>query len=594
MSALSSIRNGLTSSGSSIIVGIIIFGLVATFGGFLGEGSVLSNNSILTVNGKSISQGEFAIEFGRIEEQLSQGDQDLSNDVIENIVKESIILKELFSQSAVKVGLNMDDKKLNSLIRNDPSFYNDDSFDIDLFRGFLSRLGMTPDSFKEYVKSRYLAVDLQTILNKDINFSNDYIRQFIEANNQTRDITFAKVLLTEEAMKENITEEEVSQYYENNKFLYVSPLKISYKLLSVNQDLFNDLVSVTEEEIEEEREAFLNNFVSQKRISHIEITYDDSNREEKLDLVQNILLNLKNDSLNFETAVSEYSTDLSTKNNKGDLGFTDGSIFPDEFENEIRKLELNQISSVIDLSTSFHILKIIEKTDSSFSREDIIERITFIKTSEKLDDVLNYLDDNIFITDIETLAKEFNLTYENITDESEDQFFIKFDSLDFDEIEEGSLLGPLESDEGYNIVQIDEITDQGFKSLDQVNKEIKKELKTLKASKKIKSLVENLKNKLINDDTDFIKYSEIKRNNFLLPSEISQKLFSFEIKENEIFSLILDDGDAYVVKLDKINENKGVISSEDLGQGKDYLTTVYQDIIRESFINELRKSSSIN
>ena len=133
-------------------------------------------------------------------------------------------------------------------------------------------------------------------------------------------------------MKENITEEEVSQYYENNKFLYISPLKISYKLLSVNQDLFNDLVSVTEEEIEEEKEAFLNNFVSQKRISHIEITYDDSNREEKLELAQNILLNLKNDSLNFETAVSEYSADLSTKNNKGDLGFTDGSIFPDEFE----------------------------------------------------------------------------------------------------------------------------------------------------------------------------------------------------------------------------------------------------------------------
>ena len=173
MSALSSIRNGLTSSGSSIIVGIIIFGLVATFGGFLGEGSVLSNNSILTVNGKSISQGEFAIEFGRIEEQLSQGDQDLSDDLIESIVKESIVLKELYFQSAVKAGLNMDDKKLNSLIRNDPSFYNDDSFDIDLFRGFLSRLGMTPDSFKEYVKSKYLipggdiAVDYRLIKKSD-------------------------------------------------------------------------------------------------------------------------------------------------------------------------------------------------------------------------------------------------------------------------------------------------------------------------------------------------------------------------------------------------------------------------------------------
>ena len=594
MSALSSIRNGLTSSGSSIIVGIIIFGLVATFGGFLGEGSVLSNNSILTINGKSISQGEFAIEFGRIEEQLSQGDQNLSDDLIESIVKESIVLKELYFQSAVKAGLNMDDKKLNSVIRNDPSFYNDDSFDIDLFRGFLSRLGMTPDSFKEYVKSKYLAVDLQTILSKDINFSNKFIRQFIEANNQTRDITFEKILLADEALKENVTQEEINDYYENNKFLYVSPLEISYRLLNVNQELFEDLVFVSEEEIEDERKAILNNYQVQKKISHIEITYNDSDREEKLELIQNILLDLKNESLSFENAVLEFSTDLSTKNKKGDLGFTDGSIFPDEFENVIKKLEPNQISTVIDLATSFHVIKVTEKTDSTISREDIIERITFVKTSEKLNDFLNYLDENIFIIDIETLTKEFGLNYENIANETEDKFFNKFDSLDFDEIEEGSLLGPLESDEGYNIVQIDDITDQGFMSLDEVNNEIEKELKTAKASKKFNSLVENLKNKLISEDVNFTKYSEIKRNNLLLPSEVSQKLFSFEISENDIFSVTLDSGDAYVIKLDKINENKGVVSSEDIDQGKNYLTTVYQDIIRESFINELRKSSSIN
>ena len=594
MSALSSIRNGLTSSGSSIIVGIIIFGLVATFGGFLGEGSVLSNNSILTINGKSIGQGEFAIEFGRMEEELSQQEQDLSNDIIENIVKESIILKELYSQSAAKAGFNVDDKKLNSLIKNDRSFYNDNSFDIDLFRGFLSRLGMTPESFKEYVKSRYLAIELQSILSKDINFSNGFVRQFIEANNQTRDIIFEKVLLADEASKENVTQEEIKNYYEDNKFLYISPTKISYKLLNVNQELFDDLVSVSEEEIEVEKEAVFNNFQNQKRISHIEITYNDIDRDQKLEFIQNILLNLKNESINFENAVLEFSTDLSTKNKKGDLGFTDGSIFPDEFENEIKKLELNQISGVIDLSTSFHIIKVTEKTDSSFSRKDIIERITFAKTSEKLDEFLNYFDENIFITDIATLAKEFSLKYKNIADESEDKFFNKFDSLDFDEIEEGNLLGPLESDEGYSIVQIVDITDQGFKPLGKVDKEIEKELKTLKASKKINSLVEILKNKIIAKEENFTKYSEIKRSNLLLPSEVSQKLFSFDISENDVFSVTLDSGDAYVVKLEKINENKGVISSEDIDQGRNYLTTVYQDIIRESFIKEQRKSSSIN
>ena len=108
--------------------------------------------------------------------------------------------------------------------------------------------------------------------------------------NQTRDITFEKILLADEALKENVTQEEINDYYENNKFLYVSPLEISYRLLNVNQELFEDLVFVSEEEIEDERKAILNNYQAQKKISHIEITYNDSDREEKLELIQNILL----------------------------------------------------------------------------------------------------------------------------------------------------------------------------------------------------------------------------------------------------------------------------------------------------------------
>lgn len=594
MSALSSIRNGLTSSGSSIIVGIIIFGLVATFGGFLGEGSVLSNNSILSINDKSISQGEFAIEYGRIESEVSESGQEFSTEIIENITKENIIYKELLAQSAKKVGLNIDDKKLNTLIRNDQSFYNDNSFDIDLFRGFLSRLGMTPESFKEYIKSRYLASDLQVILDKDINFSNEYIRNFIVANNQTRDISFSKIILADEASKEDVGKEEVERYYNDNKFLYISPLKISYKLLSLDQDLFNESVDITEEEIEFEKKAILENLKTQKRISHIEIAFNEDNREEKFMLAEKIRAELNDQSLNFNDAVLEFSSDLSTKNNSGDLGFTDGTIFPDEFENEIKSLKLNQISSIIDLTTSFHIIKLIEETNSELSNEDIIERITFTKSSEKLDDVLNYIDENIFITDIESLSSEFNLIVQNISEEEEKNFLTKYKDLDLDDLEEGNLYGPFESDNGYLVIGVNKIIDQSYKTLDEVKIEITNELRNIKASGKTYSLIENKKKELANDSQNFTKYSEIKRNNLLLPSQVTQKLFSFDTSENEIFSITLNNGDAYIVKLDKINENKGVVSSEDLDQGREYLTSVYQDIIRQSFINELRDNSKIN
>jgi len=44
MSALQNIRKGLSSTGSSIIVAVLIFGLVATFGGFLSDPSAPSSS----------------------------------------------------------------------------------------------------------------------------------------------------------------------------------------------------------------------------------------------------------------------------------------------------------------------------------------------------------------------------------------------------------------------------------------------------------------------------------------------------------------------------------------------------------------------
>ena len=594
MSALSSIRNGLTSSGSSIIVGIIIFGLVATFGGFLGEGSVLSNNSILSVNGKSITPGEFSLEYGRISDQLSDSDQDLSDEIIEDITRDSIVFKELYAQSAIEAGLNIDDKKLNSLIVNDPSFYTNESFDVELFKGFLSRLGMTPDSFKEYIKSRYLASDLQNLLNTEINLSNDLVRNFIEANNQTRNISFSRMILAEEATKEIITEKEISDYYEKNKFLYISPLNVSYRFLNLNQDAFSKSLSVSEEEISEEMEAIKLNFLPQKKVNHIEISYDENNKEDKLNEINGLLTDLRNNKLSFEDAVRDFSTDLSTKNNNGDLGYTDGTIFPNEFEEALSKIKINQLSEIIDLTTSFHIIKYTEQTNSNFTREDIVERITFAKASAKLEEALNYVDENIFISDLESISNNLNLEMKNTFLEEEKIFVSKFNDIDIDELEEGGLYGPFQEEEGYLVIAIDKVKEQGYKAFEEVNSQIEGELKLFEASKKTDLMVESSIENLKNNTGKITKYSEIKRDNFLLPLEVTRKLFSFETKENDIFSLILDNGDSYVVKLDKVNDNKGVISTNDLDEGNNYLSSVYKEIIRQSFTSKLRESSTVN
>lgn len=594
MSALSNIRNSLSSSGSSIIVGLLIFGLVATFGGFLGDGNIVSRDSILSVNGKEISSGEFAIEYGRLDSQLSQSDQDLPDEILENIVKESIILKELFSQTAEKIGLNIDDKKLNQIIINDPSFYADGSFDADLLKGFLSRLDMNPESFKEYIKSKYLALNIQNVIDEGVIFNLNDVRKFISSNNQTRDISFSRISLVDESLKEDLKEGEALDFYKENRFLYISPLSFTYKTLEFDRESFTSLVSVSDEEIFKEQDALYKNYLPQKRVSHIEISYSENNKEEKFSLAENILSELSNNVISFNEAVTKYSTDLSTNNNRGDLGYTDGSIFPDEFEKELKIIGPNEISKIIDLTSSFHIIKYSEEKNINLSREEIKEKIVFTKTSDKLDEVLNFIEENIYISSMEEISNEFNLNLINISNEDENKFLSKFTDLESNELKEGELYGPYEIKDKYFLIGIDKITDQNFKVFEEVEDQINEELRLAKASKKINLLVESAVKDLSLNSKEFNSYSEVKRDNFLLPNKVTEKLFSYDLIENEIFSVYLENGDAYAVRLNKINENKGVITSKDLEEGKNYLTSVYKNIIRDSFINSLRENSNIN
>ena len=138
MSALQNIRKGLSSTGSSIIVAVLIFGLVATFGGFLTDPSAPSN-SPLKINGKNISFGEYNLEFNRISNLFSESD--VSEEIINEVTRNSIISKELIYQKALDLKMNVSDDYVNSLIANDLSFQTNDEFDTALFSGYMARLG---------------------------------------------------------------------------------------------------------------------------------------------------------------------------------------------------------------------------------------------------------------------------------------------------------------------------------------------------------------------------------------------------------------------------------------------------------------------
>ena len=195
MWAISNIRKNLNSTGSTIIVGFIVFVLVATFGGFIGNNN-LGDNVIFSVNGEDVYAGEYSLEANRIASNFDELN-DISEEDLDSFTRSSLIFKKLFSQKADEIGFGISEDKINDLIRQDRNFYSNDKFDVNIFRGLLSRLGMTTDDFRKLTESNYNASELINFLRSTSFVTNEEAKDFINTSKQKRDIRFKKISLKE-------------------------------------------------------------------------------------------------------------------------------------------------------------------------------------------------------------------------------------------------------------------------------------------------------------------------------------------------------------------------------------------------------------
>ena len=80
---------------------------------------------------------------------FSEGE--VSEELINEITRNSIISKELVYQKAQDLKMNVSDDFVNTLIANDTSFQTNDEFDTSLFSGYMARLGLTVNDYREVV-----------------------------------------------------------------------------------------------------------------------------------------------------------------------------------------------------------------------------------------------------------------------------------------------------------------------------------------------------------------------------------------------------------------------------------------------------------
>ena len=604
MSAISNIRKNLSSTGSSIIVGLIVFVLVATFGGFIGNSNI-SSNEIFSVNGKGIHIGEYNLEANRISSNFDES-QNFTEEDIESFTRESIIFKEMFSQQAESIGLKISEENVNDLIRNDLSLYSEEKFDADLFRGLLTRLGMTIDDYRELIESKYLASRLLDFYDNTAFVSTNEVKNFIANSKQKRDLRFRKISLEELATSQEIPNEEIENYYNNYPSEFKSLKKINFRSVFFSKNNFKESFQVTSDEIENEKIAIKSseNLNGQIRASHIQLSYDDEQAKEGKRIIANeIVSRIDLGEESFEELVLLYSDDIGTNKIGGDLGFTDGTVFPEEFERELATLNLQEVSQIIELDDSFHILKVTQKNIFDLSDEQVTERILSVKSEEELQNILNEIDENLDNTTLSEISESYdfliqdnkNLSITNLVTEFEGLEFI--DDFDRNNVFINELYGPYNFNGGYILIEPYEFSPSTLKSLSDVKNEIEETLKLASAQiimpEKINEEISNLQN-VVNLER-FSSYSDVERNTSLFPQEVTNLIFSIsQLKgDNSIISTV-HLGDAYIIQLLGVTDFEGIISLEEITETKNALNLALNEIEKDNFYGKLREEASIN
>ena len=604
MSAISNIRKNLSSTGSSIIVGLIVFVLVATFGGFIGNSNI-SSNEIFSVNGKGIHIGEYNLEANRIASSLNES-QDFTEEDIESFTRESIIFKEMFSQQAENIGLKISEENINDLIRSDLSLYSEEKFDADLFRGLLTRLGMTVDDYRELIQSKYLASRLLDFYDNTAFISTNEAKNFIANSKQKRDLRFRKISLEELATLQEISNEEIENYYNNYPSEFKSLKKINLRSLFFSKDNFKENFQITSDEIEDEKIALKSsqNLNGQIRVSHIQLSYEDNQaKEEKRLIADEIISRIAKGEETFEELVTLYSDDIGTNKIGGDLGFTDGTLFPEEFEQELASLNPQDVSQIIELDNSFHILKVTQKNIFDLSDEQVAERIISVKSEEELQNILNEIDENLDNTTLSEISESYDFFIEDNKNLSITDLITEYEDLEFiDDFERNNifldeLYGPYDFNGGYLIIEPYEFFPSTLKSLSDVKNEIEETLKLASAQilmpEKINEDISNLQNEV--NLERFVSYSDVERDTSLFPQEVTNSIFSISQLEgdNSIISTV-HLGDAYIIQLLDVKDFEGVISLEEITETKNALNLALNEIEKDYLYGQLREKASIN
>ncbi|MBT4929030.1 MAG: hypothetical protein HON20_03835 [Cellvibrionales bacterium] len=403
-------RNNLRGVAFGITIVIaLIFALTGTGSLFL---STPDSESAIVVNGADISEREVMQATARERARILNSNPDMDRSLVEDEAlrpqaMRQLIYRELLIQAAKAQDLGVDPTLISDLILDIEQFQTDGKFDEDRFRYAIRSQGYTSSSkFTEMLTDQFLVEQLSNGIINSSFVTDSELSTLIALAEQKRSFDYARLALKPFKDAVALTDTQISEYYEENLLQYMTERKLSIEYIELNSTMLLQDQEVTEEDIQARFEQEKQSAEDTKSLRAAHILLGEANAE----LIAEVQSKIDAGD-DFAQLAADYSEDVATAENGGDLGFTTGDTFPESFEDALAALELGQVSAPVETVSGTHFVKLLEIEKTEFLFEEQSERIAQELKQEAAD--------SLMVEKLENL-KEMAFNADNLQEVAED------------------------------------------------------------------------------------------------------------------------------------------------------------------------------
>ena len=614
----------LRENSQGVIAKVIIGFIVAIFALTGVEwliGGFISSPPVAEINGEEITEAQ--LQFNTQNLLASLGGADIDQELLEQIALNQLIEETVLKQSADRAGMIVSSDRVDRAIIENPSFQINGVFDSDLAVRTMASQGYNIPLYRQALSQSMLLGQIANAYSASNFITDSELESIAELTQQTRDFRYVSVTMGTRTLGNAISQEEIQRYYDENPAEFTQEESVNVNYVVLDRNVIADEIQVDEAEIRAQYDAQRADFEGsfEKRASHIlfEVvgTMDEAAAMDLAATARQRLL----DGEDFGAVALELSSDTVSAEEGGDIGYTDGSAFPQPIEAALETLALNEISEPVVTEFGVHVVKLTEDAENVYQAfEEISDRIerelksaeVDLLFAERIEDMSNLA----FETgDLITISEQLGLEIQSadsvpragssglfanqalVTAAFSDEVMLEGNNSDVIEIGDNQAV----------VLRVQQFNESAVLPLDDVMGEISVILRTQMEREAVQSLGEELliaaeeggdvDALLADNELEWLDAENISRSDFSVNREVIDHVFTMAAPESEpiVSSVSLANGTFVLVELNQVNPGEfSAIPEPERNRLVDSLQSDLGVSDYQSFLVSLREGSDIS